>query len=104
VAGADRIRYVAACPEGHVDDLQLRRPCDFAVRKELRGPYVEADFRRGTPDEEADGEVGVTCGVWCPACEQWFDEEDCVHEADENGQPILLDPGPAKGDEDVTTA
>lgn len=78
---------IAACPKGHTD-LQIRFPCEFKVigvggGTTLNDAYLEADLLVVVDmDVEVDQhqEPGITSGVWCPACEEWYRQHECIQE------------------------
>ena len=89
-------RFAAACPKGHREGLQLRRPADFPITGcDEDGDILETEEHPASVDWEADGEPGVTSGVWCSACEEWFHESECVHPCDDAGNPELPELGEA---------
>lgn len=96
-------KYAAACPKGHAKGLQLRRPADFEVAgASPDGSMLDlaSETAPASVDWEADGEPGVTSGVWCPTCDGWYFEEECIHPADDAGNPIIPALGDAKADEE----
>jgi hypothetical protein len=71
-------RFVAACPQGHRANLLLRLVVDVpVVGARADGSGLEPDLTKAEV-QEGEGDLGVDGGVWCPACEEWYEEEDCV--------------------------
>jgi hypothetical protein len=80
IMGTPSSRSVAACPEGHAEGLVLRWVVDVpVVGPRPDGSGLEVDEKEFEV-QEGDGVLGVDGGVWCPACEQWYEEEECVQE------------------------
>jgi hypothetical protein len=42
--------------------------------------------------QDVDSQPGVDGGVWCPICEEWYDEEDCLPALDDAGNPYSAGP------------
>jgi hypothetical protein len=74
----------------------MRRPADFKVTGVSPcGTFLESELNTDDVDWEADGTPGVTSGVWCPKCEEWYSERECIHPVDDLGNPII----PSLGDD-----
>jgi hypothetical protein len=71
-------RFVVACPRGHRENLLLRLVVDVpVVGARADGDGLKPDLTK--PEiQEGDGDLGVDGGVWCPACEDWYEEGECV--------------------------
>ena len=70
-------KYELACPQGH-DDLIVRCVVDYPAILAADGSCAIPDLS-STPDiQERGGSLGVDAGVWCPTCEEWYWETDCV--------------------------
>lgn len=87
-----RSQRVLACPQGHRDDLLLRLVVDVPAM--LDGGVVNGHLSDESQIDvvEGGGTPGVDGGVWCPTCEEWYEESDCIHPAD--AAPVM----PGKGD------
>ena len=85
------------CPKGHTEGLQVRRIFDCPVAL-VRPDELDFDDTRRVDFEPVDYDVrsnepGVDSGVWCPTCEEWFNEDECVHPLDDAGNPMIADLG-----------
>ena len=79
---AKKPRYVVVCPNGHTKGLQVRCVVDFPAIACDDGRTVLVDESK--PDiQEMGGSPGIDCGLWCPTCEEWSDEDDAVRPASE---------------------
>jgi len=74
--------FHVACPEGHTDELRVRfvsdaplRPVDLGAFRCLE-PVLTPAKRVEVVD--VDGQPGVDSGVWCPTCEEWYRERECI--------------------------
>lgn len=66
----------AQCPAGHTKDLVIRRICDFPVTGVDDG-IVEFDESKAPVDIDHEADMlGTSSGVWCPSCEEWYQEEE----------------------------
>jgi hypothetical protein len=73
-------RFVVACPNGHTEDILVRCVVDFPAIASTDGRTVLADESK--PEiQDAGSSLGVDSGLWCPTCEEWWDEEDAVRPA-----------------------
>jgi hypothetical protein len=95
-------RWAACCPKGHEKDLQLRRPADFKITGVAgAGDYLECEESEPeSVDWEEDGTPGVVSGVWCPTCDEWYLESECLHACDDAGNPEIPSLGEDPPDED----
>lgn len=95
-------KFAHACPNGH-RELLLRAVIDLEVTgADEDSLECSTDLLREDVDR-CGGTKGIDGGVWCPACDEWFEEEECIWPADDAGNPIvdgLGDAGPGEGDDD----
>ena len=79
-------KFRVACPEGHTRGLRLRFVADAPIRlvqsRDLR--YLEPSLSPSTCVEvqAVESEPVVDGGVWCPFCDAWYAEEDCIQPLD----------------------
>lgn len=72
-----RERFEIACPNGHREGLLLRCVVDYVIVGVTKDGVI--DFDKAKPMIQEPGEtIGVDSGVWCPACDEWFEADDCL--------------------------
>lgn len=95
-------KFAHACPNGH-RELQLRAVIDLDVAGAGEDSLECSTDLLWEDVDRCGGTKGIDGGVWCPACDEWFEEEECIWPADDAGNPIvegLGDAGPGEGDDD----
>lgn len=87
-------KHAIACPKGHTKDLLLRVVVDCPVI--LGGAGIEPALSEDCEIQPPSGSIGCDDGIWCPHCEEWYDDSECVWPADDAGNPIIDDLGNAE--------
>lgn len=93
--GPRRPRFAAACPKGHREGLQLRFVADAPFTVLPNGDGLDPTLEKPSEVEvqEPGSEPGVDSGVWCPECDEWYGESECIHPTDDLGNPEIADLG-----------
>lgn len=86
----------AACPKGHTDELRLRFVADAPLRLVDLGRlrYLEPILTpaKHVEVQAVDSQPGIDGGVWCPTCEEWYEEGECFSPLDDADSPRTVGP------------